>query len=1197
MIVLHIFASWLALNSQFNLQRSGRKSASALERLSSGLRINKAADDAAGLAISEKMRGQIRGLAQASRNVQDGISYVQTADGGLGSIQEPPLKRLRELAVKAANDTLSAADRRAIQQEINAINDEIMQMVRGTDFGDQRVIRDVFARQAVINGSVDISRGVSIIAGINDSLNFVVDGQQVAINLDAGQYSADDFVFMLNEKLWSKDPLFRAALNADGKLQLTAYNHDAVTGFSGNAVSLLYGYRIGSAATLLGTSIINGDLQIIPGYNDRLEFGDKIITLDPGNYAPAALAKELADKLNALDNNADTAEYNVYFDNATQNLKIESLAGDGLTAFGGNMVEVNGVTSPLFDNIDAGRDVSYARYVGAKTLSGPLDLTADNEMTFDTVTQKYNQAPVVKHYAITIEPKVYATPDEMVAALNTALGDADVHASVESGKLVLTQTRAGSDNGIANIGGSAYQQLMVGYAPIAVMSTPSTAYESWPKIIGKRELNEHMPLVVADGANDLQLKYDGQEINLIIKPQTYDTADALTKELQQQLDSKLGAGKIAVTVDDEQHLVLTNPEKTGSIDLVGGALSTALFYDTETERTLPASWTGYGTTTGGIVEGWADPQYQYTAGQVTGAVNLAGGLDISDVNNTLSLDVTMAAGGTTTITRNIPTGHKTAAELESWLNANFGAYVNAKYDVTTGKFTFTQTVAGNGNSFTISSSSLGYALLAQETTRNETPNIIADYGWYSEPATFTGSKDLTPGVDLTSATDTTLRFVFEDNTSYSVVLDKRNYANAADIAAAINEKLTDANLNNSLTASLTGDRLMFTYHNEGAGHTINVAPGPMYEALIQGYMPVGASYDSGISSGVAHALGTRDLTGTINIEHGKNDVLSFFLDGAEKRITIAAGSYDRDGIIAAVNAAVQQSTDSAVKNDVIAVASGNRMVLVYDTDTPTADGAMNVINRVGGTAAYYVFYNGQGTPEATYVRGQRVLGDTIAIDANHRDLQFYLDNQRQDILLDAGEYTQQELVTQVQVQLDQNHIPLIASIQDGRLQLQYQQDGRHEFDRITGDASTIIFYDDLGSSHDDDTLRLQVGANSGNQFGVEPPRIHLEALGIEDLNVLSSKLAQQAICKIDHAITVVSRAQSRMGAYENALGHIAANVANTRENETAAESRIRDVEMAQEMMNLTKSNIIQQAAQAMLAQVNLQSQYVLQLLK
>jgi flagellin len=122
-----------AFNAHRNLTVSSGKAAKAMEKLSSGFRINRAADDAAGLAISEKMRGQIGGLAQAQRNAQDGISLVQTAEGALTEVHSM-LQRVRELKVQHDGGTLNASDKTAISNEITSLTDEIGKIGTETKF-------------------------------------------------------------------------------------------------------------------------------------------------------------------------------------------------------------------------------------------------------------------------------------------------------------------------------------------------------------------------------------------------------------------------------------------------------------------------------------------------------------------------------------------------------------------------------------------------------------------------------------------------------------------------------------------------------------------------------------------------------------------------------------------------------------------------------------------------------------------------------------------------------------------------------------------------------------------------------------------------------------------------------------------------------------------------------------------------------
>jgi flagellin len=128
-----------AFNAHRQLVQTSTNAAKSMERLSSGYRINRAADDAAGLAISEKLRGQIRGLAQAQRNAQDGVSLVQTAEGSLNEVHSM-LQRVRELAVQYQNGTLSTSDKAAITAEAQQLSSEIERIGTTADFNGIKLL-------------------------------------------------------------------------------------------------------------------------------------------------------------------------------------------------------------------------------------------------------------------------------------------------------------------------------------------------------------------------------------------------------------------------------------------------------------------------------------------------------------------------------------------------------------------------------------------------------------------------------------------------------------------------------------------------------------------------------------------------------------------------------------------------------------------------------------------------------------------------------------------------------------------------------------------------------------------------------------------------------------------------------------------------------------------------------------------------
>ncbi|WP_031418697.1 flagellin, partial [Lysinibacillus sphaericus] len=143
-----------ALNTHRNLAFNNTQASKNLEKLSSGYKVNRAGDDAAGLAISEKMRGQIRGLDMATKNAQDSISLIQTAEGALNETHAI-LQRMRELAVQSANDTNVTADRTALNKEVIALKSEIDRIAKNTEFNTQNLLDGSFSGKKFHIGAND----------------------------------------------------------------------------------------------------------------------------------------------------------------------------------------------------------------------------------------------------------------------------------------------------------------------------------------------------------------------------------------------------------------------------------------------------------------------------------------------------------------------------------------------------------------------------------------------------------------------------------------------------------------------------------------------------------------------------------------------------------------------------------------------------------------------------------------------------------------------------------------------------------------------------------------------------------------------------------------------------------------------------------------------------------------------------------
>jgi flagellin len=178
-----------ALNTYRQLNSASTAQGKSMEKLSSGLRINRAGDDAAGLAISEKMRGQIRGLDQASANSQDAISLIQTAEGALNETHSI-LQRQRELATQAANDTNTAEDRKNIQDEMDQLGKEIDRIAETTQFNTKNLLDGSMDKsttsQVNITGNTALTEGAGTDVAVTTSLDALTDKDGNSLGIQAG---------------------------------------------------------------------------------------------------------------------------------------------------------------------------------------------------------------------------------------------------------------------------------------------------------------------------------------------------------------------------------------------------------------------------------------------------------------------------------------------------------------------------------------------------------------------------------------------------------------------------------------------------------------------------------------------------------------------------------------------------------------------------------------------------------------------------------------------------------------------------------------------------------------------------------------------------------------------------------------------------------------------------------------------------
>ena len=175
-----------AMNTYSRLTAANTAKSNSLAKLSSGSRINKAGDDAAGLAISEKMKSQIGGLTQAKRNAQDGISLVQTAEGALNE-SHSILERMRDLAVQGGNGTLTTDDRKSINKELSALHEELTRISKTTEFNTKQVFSQQNGKAVAFTFQIGANSGQTLSVSVS-----AMDGESLLVSKLAEFKLADD---------------------------------------------------------------------------------------------------------------------------------------------------------------------------------------------------------------------------------------------------------------------------------------------------------------------------------------------------------------------------------------------------------------------------------------------------------------------------------------------------------------------------------------------------------------------------------------------------------------------------------------------------------------------------------------------------------------------------------------------------------------------------------------------------------------------------------------------------------------------------------------------------------------------------------------------------------------------------------------------------------------------------------------------
>ena len=419
-----------ALNAQRNMNINSNAASKNMEKLSSGLKINRAGDNAAGLSISEKMRGQIRGLDQASTNAEDGISMVQTAEGALNETQSI-LQRMRELAVQAGNDTNASTDRSAIQAEINQLSSEVNRIGNTTEFNTQKLLNGDKASgvQTVTEGRTAVTGNAAAVATASVG------------NLTVSASEAGEAGNSLSVKIVAATAATTGSVSLSGNELTITTSHDgtAATALSAADVTTLLnnanikGFAVTGTDT--GTSDVNA--TALTGGKDRVatvsaiqgvyefQVGKNDITIDGQSFAYDA-ARTATDNTSYSDADSLATSIN---GNTTLNQKYKAeVTKDGklsLTQLAGKETDTKPAVAGLKDTavklqIGANENQSMSIEIGdmrAKALGIVSDRLADGFTSTKTVADGTDSTNV--EYALDVSS--YETAKSAITTIQSAL--------------------------------------------------------------------------------------------------------------------------------------------------------------------------------------------------------------------------------------------------------------------------------------------------------------------------------------------------------------------------------------------------------------------------------------------------------------------------------------------------------------------------------------------------------------------------------------------------------------------------------------------------------------------------------------------------------------------------------------------------------------------------------------------------------
>ncbi len=1213
-----------SLTAQRNLNASQSDQSQALERLSSGLRINSAKDDAAGLAISTRFTSQTRGLAVAIRNAGDGISLAQTAEGALGSMTDN-LQRIRELALQSANGTNSDSDREALNSEAQQLIAEITRTGEQTNFNGRNLLDGSFTSQFQIGANSGETIEVSVAKLTADTLGSAETAGVSAIGTSTGISNGDLIIngVAISPSNSSDDTASTANGSASAIAKVAAINsHSDETGVTATVLETVSVGSAMTAASTDGTITLNGvDIEIATGGANSSDDRNSVVSaINAKSDQTGVVAIDGGDASGVILQAADGRNIELTLNTGTggsQNLTEASTGLSAGVAYGGYTLASES------DIVISGGDGTGNGDIAATGLTGGS--YSANEAAVNSSETTLGAGAVTAGAAAT--NGTFSTGDMSIAA-NTVVNATNntFEIAVDGGDFVQVQLSSTYD---AGSGAGEYDNA----AQLAdAVNNAITAGSLNGLVTASDNGSGGLTFTSAsDGDTSTVVVRTGDTGNITIP-----TAVASTDGGTAASNGTAGVATFDFVFDGTNGLLVDN---TGSVDEInvavdGGAAVTLTVGAGDVTHTSAATFAAaLNTAIGGsslagsvVAEVTEDGQQVQLVSQTTGATSAVVVSDSTTAANTIETDVTGPSvehlangdavitdvasfianyvdGATDTIGIDVDGAGAQDLELD-------GAITNATELAAAIQTAADASLAGSGITATevggqvlITSNSGGTVELSEATAQalveadaDLTATSVAGLDGSATAGTaLTGSFSVDGSgnfIDSNGNADP-LTIVAGDNDSFTysadggttehdIVISAGTYNTLADLAAEIEDQIQAIGAaHDTSTVTVSGDQLLFTDEATGVASQVRLTDGN--QAGTSAFAISGSAVDGNeqqadtVASVTVDSLDAGDL-----VINGTSIGASLASDDTASDTTALTSDASASGI--AIAEAINRASDST-----------GVTAEVNETVTTGGDGT-------GAAAA-------AGSSGSIYINGVQTTGIVLGADPE-------LNRTSAVDAINA-------IAGQTGVSAEDNGVSITLRAADGRnISVAIDNEGTSNFGNAIGlDSSqagigegditnnATLTYENVASTTYS-TVRLasageiEVEAGSNGADALEALGFDQGAYGasergqfVIDIDISTLDGANAALTAIDNALDAVNSERANLGAIQNRFESTISNLEINSENLTAANSRIRDADFAAETAALSRSQVLQQAGISILAQANALPQQALSLLQ